>query len=80
MLSTAVGASIPVIPFIFSSGVQALVISFVISTLAHFAVGASKVIVTGRSWLKSGAEMTLIGIGEAAITYAIGMLIAPAFG
>jgi VIT1/CCC1 family predicted Fe2+/Mn2+ transporter/rubrerythrin len=80
MLSTAVGASIPVIPFIFSSGVQALVISFVVSTLAHFAVGASKVIVTGRSWLKSGTEMTLIGIGEAAITYAIGMLIAPAFG
>jgi VIT1/CCC1 family predicted Fe2+/Mn2+ transporter/rubrerythrin len=80
MVSTAIGASIPVIPFIFTSGMHALIISFVISTLAHFAVGASKVIVTGRSWLKSGTEMTLIGIGEAAVTYAIGMLIAPAFG
>jgi len=76
-ISTAVGASIPVLPFLFTTGMQALVISFIISTAAHFAVGASKVLVTGRSWIKSGAEMTLIGIGEAAITYAIGMLIAP---
>jgi VIT1/CCC1 family predicted Fe2+/Mn2+ transporter len=54
-----------------------LVISFIISTAAHFAVGASKVLVTGRSWLKSGTEMTLVGLGEAITTYLIGMLIAP---
>ena len=77
-LSTAIGAAVPVIPFIFSQGMTALTISLIVSTLAHFLVGASKVIVTGRSWLKSGLEMTLIGLGEAAITYAIGMLIAPA--
>ena len=76
-ISTAIGAIIPVIPFIFWSGMEALVISFIISTAAHFAVGASKVIVTGRSWLKSGTEMTLIGLGEAVTTYLIGMLIAP---
>jgi VIT1/CCC1 family predicted Fe2+/Mn2+ transporter len=46
--------------------------------VAHFAVGASKVIVTGRSWLKSGTEMTVVGVGEAVVTYAIGLLIAPA--
>jgi VIT1/CCC1 family predicted Fe2+/Mn2+ transporter/rubrerythrin len=77
MISTALGAIIPVIPFIFCSGMEALVISFIISTAAHFAVGASKTIVTGRSWLKSGTEMTLIGLGEAIATYLIGMLIAP---
>jgi VIT1/CCC1 family predicted Fe2+/Mn2+ transporter/rubrerythrin len=76
-LSTAIGAAVPVIPFLFARGMTALIISLVISTLAHFAVGASKVIVTGRSWLKSGMEMTLIGLGEAAITYLIGMLISP---
>jgi VIT1/CCC1 family predicted Fe2+/Mn2+ transporter/rubrerythrin len=76
-VSTALGAIIPVIPFIFWSGMEALVISFIISTAAHFAVGASKTIVTGRSWLKSGTEMTLIGLGEAIATYLIGMLIAP---
>jgi VIT1/CCC1 family predicted Fe2+/Mn2+ transporter/rubrerythrin len=79
-VSTAVGAIIPVLPFIFWSGMEALVISFIISTAAHFAVGASKVIVTGRSWLKSGTEMTLIGLGEAITTYLIGMLIAPMIG
>jgi VIT1/CCC1 family predicted Fe2+/Mn2+ transporter len=78
--STAVGAIIPVLPFIFWSGMEALIISFIISTAAHFAVGASKVLVTGRSWLKSGTEMTLVGLGEAIVTYLIGMLIAPMIG
>lgn len=77
-ISTAMGAIIPVIPFFFLSGAGALIASFVISTLAHFAVGASKVIVTGRSWVKSGAEMTVVGLGEAIITYVIGLLISPA--
>jgi VIT1/CCC1 family predicted Fe2+/Mn2+ transporter len=40
-------------------------------------VGASKTIVTGRSWLKSGMEMTVVGVGEALVTYGIGLLIAP---
>lgn len=79
-LSTAVGAAIPVIPFFFASGMTALVISFVVSTLAHFAVGSSKVLVTGRSWLRSGTEMTLIGLGEAGATYLLGLLIAPFIG
>jgi len=79
-VSTAAGAFIPVIPFFFASGMTALIISFIISTAAHFAIGAAKVIVTGRSWLKSGMEMTLIGLGEAGITYGIGLLIAPALG
>jgi vacuolar iron transporter family protein len=79
-ISTAAGAIIPVLPFIFWSGIEALIISFIISTAAHFAVGASKVLVTGRSWIKSGTEMTLVGLGEAITTYLIGMLIAPLIG
>jgi predicted membrane protein (TIGR00267 family) len=76
-ISTAIGAAIPVLPFFFASGVTALVLSAAISTAAHFIVGASKVLVTGRSWLKSGLEMTVVGLGEAAVTYAIGLLISP---
>ncbi len=76
-ISTALGATVPILPFFFSTGMTALIISAVISTVAHFAVGASKVLVTGRSWVKSGTEMTVVGLGEAAITYAIGLLIAP---
>jgi vacuolar iron transporter family protein len=79
-LSTAVGAVVPVLPYLFTSGLTALIWSFSISTAAHFAVGAAKVVVTGRSWLKSGLEMMLIGLGEAAVTYGIGLLIAPLLG
>ena len=78
MASTAVGAFIPVLPFFFMHGTPALIASFVISTAAHFGVGAAKVIVTGRSWFKSGMEMTFVGLGEAVITYGIGLLIAKA--
>jgi VIT1/CCC1 family predicted Fe2+/Mn2+ transporter/rubrerythrin len=77
-ISTAIGAAVPVIPFIFAHGLTALVISLVVSTIAHFAVGACKVVVTGRSWMKSGLEMTLIGLGEAVTTYVIGLLVSPA--
>jgi predicted membrane protein (TIGR00267 family) len=79
-ISTAIGAFVPVLPFFFLTGMTALIVSFVISTAAHFIVGASKVVVTGRSWLKSGLEMTLVGLGEATATYVIGLLIAPWVG
>jgi VIT1/CCC1 family predicted Fe2+/Mn2+ transporter/rubrerythrin len=71
-LSTAVGGFIPIIPFFFTVGMPAVIASFVISTIAHFAVGASKSLVTTRSWWASGAEMTFVGILEAAITYGLG--------
>jgi len=77
-VSTAIGAIVPVLPFFFWSGTTGLIVSFVISTLAHFAVGASKTVLTGRSWMKSGMEMTFVGLGEAITTYLIGLLIAPA--
>jgi VIT1/CCC1 family predicted Fe2+/Mn2+ transporter len=54
----------------------AVVASFVISTGAHFLVGASKALVTTRSWWASGAEMTVVGIIEAAITYGLGVAFA----
>jgi vacuolar iron transporter family protein len=74
--STAVGGFIPIIPFFFTVGMPAVIASFVISTLAHFAVGASKSLITTRSWWASGAEMTLVGILEAAITYGLGVAFA----
>ena len=39
-------------------------------------VGASKSLVTTRSWWASGAEMTVVGIIEAAITYGLGVAFA----
>jgi VIT1/CCC1 family predicted Fe2+/Mn2+ transporter len=75
-VSTAIGGFIPIIPFFFTVGMPAVIASFVISTLAHFVVGASKSLVTTRSWWASGAEMTVVGIIEAAVTYGLGVAFA----
>ena len=75
-VSTAIGGFIPIIPFFFAVGMPAVIASFVISTLAHFLVGASKSLVTTRSWWASGAEMTVVGVIEAGITYGLGVAFA----
>lgn len=74
MLSTALGAFIPLIPFFFTRGYPAVFASLVISIIAHFAVGAAKSLVTTRSWWTSGLEMTIVGIIAGAVTYALGVL------
>jgi len=72
-LSTAVGAFIPIVPFFFMSGFNAVITAFVVSILAHFAVGAVKSLITIRSWWASGMEMTIVGVIEAAVTYSLGL-------
>jgi VIT1/CCC1 family predicted Fe2+/Mn2+ transporter/rubrerythrin len=72
-LSTAAGAFIPIVPFFFVSGYRAVIISAVVSLLAHFAVGAAKSLVTVRSWWSSGFEMTFVGAVEGLVTYVIGL-------
>ena len=67
------GAFIPIIPFFFLSGFRAVIWAAVISLLAHFAVGASKFLITVRSWWSSGFEMTAIGAVEGIVTYVIGI-------
>ncbi|MCL4504516.1 MAG: VIT1/CCC1 transporter family protein [Chloroflexi bacterium] len=79
-LSTAFGAFIPIIPFFILNGYPAIIASFIISTLAHFLIGAAKTVVTGLSAWRSGAEMTIVGLGEALITYALGLLFGPVVG
>ena len=74
-LSTAVGAAIPIIPFFFMQGIEAVIAAAVISLIAHFAVGAAKSLITVRSWWSSGFEMTVVGALEGAVTYGIGILL-----
>ena len=61
------------VPFFFLSGYTAVIVSAVVSLLAHFAVGAAKSLVTVRSWWSSGFEMTLVGAVEGVVTYVIGL-------
>ena len=74
-LSTAIGAAIPIIPFFFLQGIEAVIAAAVISLIAHFAVGAAKSLITVRSWWSSGFEMTVVGALEGAVTYGIGVLL-----
>lgn len=74
-LATAVGALIPVFPFLFWSGITAIVISFASSMLAHFGVGAARSFFTGRGIFRSGFDMFVVGFGVAAVGYIIGELI-----
>jgi len=74
-LSTAIGAAIPIIPFFFLQGFEAVIAAAVVSLLAHFAVGAAKSLITVRSWWSSGLEMTVVGAVEGAVTYGIGFLL-----
>ena len=74
LVSTAVGAIIPVIPFFFATGTRAIIAAAVISIVAHFAVGAAKALVTLRSWWASGLEMTVAGVVVGLVTYLVGLL------
>lgn len=74
-VATAVGAVIPVVPFIFFEGQTAIWISFVISMIAHFIVGAARSFFTGRGIFRSGFDMFVVGMGIAVIGYFIGEMI-----
>ncbi|MGO9883358.1 MAG: VIT1/CCC1 transporter family protein [Solirubrobacteraceae bacterium] len=72
-ISTGLGAIVPVIPFMITTGTVAIVAAAVISLIAHFLVGAAKSLVTLRSWWAAGLEMTLAGVIVGGATYLIGL-------
>jgi vacuolar iron transporter family protein len=72
-ISTGIGAIIPVIPFMITTGTAAIVAAAVVSLLAHFLVGAAKSLVTLRSWWSAGLEMTLAGVIVGGALYVIGL-------
>jgi VIT1/CCC1 family predicted Fe2+/Mn2+ transporter len=72
-ISTGLGAIVPVIPFFFLRGTEAVIAAAVVSLIAHFLVGAAKSLVTLRSWWGAGLEMTLAGVIVGGGTYALGL-------
>ena len=74
--ATAIGALIPVFPFLVWSGTTAIVVSFVISMASHWLVGAARSIFTGRSVFRSGIDMFVVGLGVAIVGYFVGEQIA----
>ncbi len=74
-IATGLGAIIPLIPFLFTSGQAAIWIAVGISMIAHFLVGASRAIFTGRPAIRSGLEMFVVGMGVALAAYVLGLLV-----
>jgi vacuolar iron transporter family protein len=70
--ATAVGAFIPVFPFLFWEGQTAIVVSFLVSMLSHWIVGAARSVFTGRSVFRSGLDMFVVGLGVAVAGYFVG--------
>ncbi len=71
----SVGAIIPLAPFIFTSGTNAIILSVVFSTVGLFLIGSAITLFTGRNLWFSGFRQVLFGLIAAAITFGIGKLI-----
>ncbi|PKP10335.1 MAG: rubrerythrin family protein [Bacteroidetes bacterium HGW-Bacteroidetes-3] len=70
-----IGAIIPVFPFFFAKGFNAVIFSAIASTFGLFGIGAAITLITGKSFVKSGFRQVLFGLAAAAITFGIGHLI-----
>lgn len=68
----AVGALLPLLPWLFGAGFRATLASVAIGVVAAFAVGASLSFFTGRRWWWSAVRQLLIAGVAAAITFGIG--------
>jgi VIT1/CCC1 family predicted Fe2+/Mn2+ transporter len=71
----AIGAIIPLYPFIFLDGKNAILLSIGSSVVGLFGIGAAITLLTGKSVLFSGFRQVAFGLAAAAITYGIGSLI-----
>jgi VIT1/CCC1 family predicted Fe2+/Mn2+ transporter/rubrerythrin len=79
-IAFGVGAAIPVVPYMLTTGGPAFVAAIALSLAALFAVGAGVSLLTGRGLLFSGARQVLIGSAAAIVTYLVGIAIGVTVG
>ncbi|EKD70921.1 MAG: hypothetical protein ACD_46C00328G0005, partial [uncultured bacterium] len=73
--SFAIGAVIPLIPFMFLHATNSLTISIVITAIALFIIGAMLSLFTNRNPIWQGIRMLLVGVIAGSLTYLIGNLL-----
>jgi VIT1/CCC1 family predicted Fe2+/Mn2+ transporter len=71
----AIGAVIPVLPFMFIGGMKAVMVSVGFSAVGLFLIGAAITLFTGRNVWYSGFRQVVFGLAAAAITFSIGKII-----
>jgi VIT1/CCC1 family predicted Fe2+/Mn2+ transporter len=74
------GAVFPILPYIFLTGLPAVLVSLALSGLGLTAVGVLKAAVTGQRLWVGGAQVLLVGGGAALAGYIFGVLLPHAFG
>ena len=74
------GAILPVLPFVFLDGAQAVAVSLGASVLGLFGIGAAITLMTNRGVLRSGLRQVAFGMAAAAVTYGVGTLFGVAVG
>ena len=79
-IATAIGAFIPVFPFLVWTGATAIVVSFAVAMASHWIVGAARSVFTGRSVFRSGLDMFVVGLGVALVGYFVGDWLAKLVG
>lgn len=76
----ALGALVPVLPFLVSSAQPALVAAAALSAIGLFGLGAGITRLTGIDPIRSGLRQLAFGAAAAAITYGIGVAVGTALG
>ncbi len=76
----AIGASVPVIPYLFLAGTAALALAVAMAVLAMILVGGTVGRLSGLGVVRSAARQVLVGGGAAAVTYVLGSLVGTGLG
>jgi VIT1/CCC1 family predicted Fe2+/Mn2+ transporter len=71
----ALGAIVPIVPFMIAGGSAAVITSIGLSGIGLFAIGAAITIFTGVTVLRSGSRQLALGLGAAGVTFLVGRAI-----
>jgi vacuolar iron transporter family protein len=71
----AIGAAVPIVPFLVATGDIALASSVMISALGLFGIGTAITLFTGAPVWRSGGRQLLLGLAAAGVTFGVGKLI-----
>ena len=74
-IAFSLGAILPIVPYLITNGITALLAALAITGLALFAVGFATATLTERARLWGGLRMLLIGGCATGVTYVVGRLL-----
>ena len=74
-ISFVLAGFIPLVPYVLGIKVDTFLLAIISTSIALFAVGSLRTLVTGTKWWRAGTEMLLIGALAATVAYVIGNLL-----